>query len=336
MATLKNSLVGCICVGRTCASANGEKTVRLGACCAGDGALKTAVGYRASFCASGAENTAFGARALEFNTGGCNTAVGSGALRNGSGNCNTAVGNNALKNTTSGGCNTGVGYRALYCLTSGARNTSIGAYAGQCLTTGTKNTFIGYFAKATSGSHNQTVAIGQGAAVGASYAVAIGPGAFANGNCAIAIGNSTCATANKIKWGASVNNMCNCVWGCWSYISDCRDKTDIVDIDDNLGINLIRKLKPVQYRVDNRQSYVQLCNYDYGTKDGNLKRELKSYGLLAQDVKNAADELNIQFEAVKYDTDMDAYRLSYSQLLASIVKTIKTIDERIQILKTKI
>jgi hypothetical protein len=67
MATLENSIVGCICVGRTCASASGEKTVRLGGCSSGDGALKTSVGYCASNSASGAEITAFGVRALQSN-----------------------------------------------------------------------------------------------------------------------------------------------------------------------------------------------------------------------------------------------------------------------------
>jgi hypothetical protein len=336
MATLLNSIVGYICVGRTCASSNGQKTVRLGACCAGDGALKTAVGYKASYCASGAQNTAFGARALELNTGGCNTAVGSGAMRNGSGDCNTAFGNVALRNLTTGCCNVGVGYYALKCVSSGSKNVGVGAYAGCGVATGVGNTFIGYCSKTACSSLNRAVAIGYNARAGYSYAVAIGPSSFADGTCAISIGNGACVTSSRIKWGAAVNNMCNCVWGTWSYISDCRDKADIVDIDDNLGINFIRKLKPVSYKIDNRQSYVQLCNYEYGTKDGNLKRERTSYGFIAQDVKDIADELNIQFEAVKYDEDMDAFRLSYSQLLASVVKTIKTIDQRIQVLKTKI
>lgn len=336
MAILKNSKVGCICIGRTCASSNGHKTVRLGACCAGDGALKTAVGYLAGNYSSGAQNTAFGARALERNTGGCNTAVGGGALRAGSGDCNTAFGHNAIRNLSTGCCNVGVGYYALKCISTGSKNVGLGACAGHGVTTGIGNTFIGYYSKTTCSSLNRTVSIGYNSRVGTNYAVAIGPSAFADGSCAIAIGNGRCVTGSKIGWGAAVNNMCNCVWGTWSYISDCRDKADIVDIDDNLGINLIRKLKPVNYKIDNRQSYVQLCNYDYGTKDGNLKREKKSYGLIAQEVKDAADELNIQFDAVMYDENMDAYRLSYSQLLASIVKTIKTIDQRIEILKTKI
>lgn len=335
MATLKNSRVGCICVGRTCASSNGDRTVRLGACCSGDGGLKTAVGYCASVCASGAQQTAFGVKSLQCNTGACNTGIGGLTIAVGTGDCNTAVGHNAMRNTSSGGCNVAVGYHSLYNNTTGSRNVAVGACAGMCNTTGGKNTFIGYKAHTCSASAVQTVVVGDRAYANGSYGIALGSGASVTG-AGIAIGPTAVAAASKIAWGAAVNGTCNCVWGTWSYISDCRDKADIVDIDDNLGINLIRKLKPVNYRIDNRSSYVQLCNYDYGTKDGNLKRERRSYGFIAQEVKDAADELSIQFEGVKYSEDKDAYRLSYSQLLASIVKTIKTIDDRIKVLKTKI
>jgi hypothetical protein len=335
MATLKNSIVGCICIGRTCASSNGHKTVRLGACCSGDGALKTAVGYYASNYSSGAQLTAFGTKALQRNTGGCNTGIGGLTLAVGTGDCNTAVGHNASRCSTTAGCGVSAGYRALFFNTTGNRNVAVGSCSAKCSTTGSKNTFVGYGTCAQNSSANQTVVIGSCAFANGTYGVAIGFSAHTT-NAGLAIGNGAFAANNKISWGAAVNNVCNCVWGTWSYISDCRDKADITDIDDNLGINFIRKLKPVNYKIDNRKSYVQLCNYEYGTKDGNLKRSKRSYGFIAQEVKDAADELNIQFEGVKYSDEIDAYRLSYSQLLASIVKTIKTIDERIQVLKTKI
>jgi len=92
----------------------------------------------------------------------------------------------------------------------------------------------------------------------------------------------------------------------------------------------------VFYKNDARQSYVKLCGYEYGTKDGNLKVNKRNYGFIAQDVKDAANELNIEFEAITYDEENDEFGLTYSELIASIVKTIKTIDERIQVLKTRI
>ena len=335
MATLINSIVGCICVGRTCASANGEKTVRLGACCSGDGALKTSVGYCASNSASGAEITAFGTNALKSNTGGCNTGIGVNTLLCGSGNCNTAAGHNAIKNITTGNNNLGVGYYALKNLTTGGCNVGIGAYAGRCLTTGIKNTFAGYDSRTCSAGIERATIIGTNSIACASCATVLGTDSCA---CAdgIAIGNGVCAGTSTTRWGSTFNNTCNCVWAAWATFSDSRDKTDIVDLTDNLGINFIRKLKPVFYKNDARQSYVKLCGYEYGTKDGNLKVNKRNYGFIAQDVKDTADELNIQFDAIKYNEDSDEFGLTYSEFIASIVKTIKTIDERIQVLKTKI
>ena len=335
MATLINSLVGCICVGRTCASSSGEKTVRLGACSSGDGALKTSVGYCASNSASGSELTAFGANALKSNTGACNTGIGVNTLQSGTGNCNTAAGHNAMKNITSGGSNLGVGYYALKDLTTGNCNVAIGACAGKGVTTGIQNTFVGYNSRTCSSGGQRATIIGANSVSCAGYATVLGTSSCACSD-GIAIGKGICAGSSTTRWGSTDNNTCNCVWGTWSVHSDSRDKTDIVDLTDNLGINFIRKLKPVFYRNDARQSYVNLCGYEYGNKDGNLKVNKRNYGFIAQDIKDTTTELNIQYDAIKYNEDNDEFGLTYSELIASIVKTIKTIDERIQVLKTKI
>lgn len=336
MAILKNSLVGCICVGRTCASSAGYKTARLGASAAGTGGQKTAVGYYASGYNSGAHNTAFGSVALSRNTGYNNTGIGTNTLKVGTSNNNTAVGTNSLCYLSTGNCNVAVGAYSLSNLSTGSKNVGVGKNAGITLTSGCYNTFVGYNADATSNGVCKSVAVGNCAKVGGSCSVAIGEGAYANGSNAIAIGTNSYATTDNIAWGNSQNNGCNMVWGSWSYTSDCRDKTDVLDIDDNLGINFIRKLKPVKFKSDSRDLYVKNCNFEYGTKDGTLKNENFSYGFIAQDIKDIADELQVNFDFLKYNKNKDAYKLSYSQLLASIVKTIKTIDERIEVLKTKI
>jgi hypothetical protein len=335
MATLLNSKVGDICIGRT--SSNAATTVRLGACAAGDGPGKTAVGFCASVSNSGSEQTAFGYKSLESNTSDCNTAIGSCTLLQG-GTSNTAIGHCALKSLSSGSSNSGIGMRALTTLTTGSNSVGVGYYAGTAVTTGTHNTFVGAKSQMVSVTNgNRNVAIGYRATVCGSYNVAIGCCAQSCGTCSIVIGNgASIASGSRVKWGSSVNNTCNCVWGTWLSISDCRDKTDIIDLNDNLGINLIRKLKPVEYRNDNRQSYVYTCGFDFGVKDGTLKVDKKHYGFLAQDVKESADELNVEYEAVKYDDEDDTFKLNYNELIASIVKTIKTIDNRVQLLKTKI
>lgn len=335
MATLLNSRIGDICIGRTASTA--ATTVRLGACASGTGAGKTAVGFCASVSNSGGEQTAFGYKSLETNTSDCNTAIGSCTLLSG-GTSNTAIGHCALKSLTSGGSNLGAGMKSLASLTTGSNSVGVGYDAGGSVITGTHNTFAGAKSAMVSVTNgNRNVAIGYLATVCGSQNIAIGCCARACGGGSISIG--TCANITSgcnAKFGGSVNNVCNCVFGNWQAISDCRDKTDITDLNDNLGINLIRKLKPVEYKYDNRRSYSNLCGFDFGVKDGTLKVEKKHYGLIAQEVKESADELDIYYEAVKYNIDDDTYQLNYNELIASIVKTIKTIDERIQLLKTRI
>lgn len=338
MAQLLNSKVGTLYIGRT---SSGISTARISDTTTGTGANKTAIGSSSSIANSGDNNTAFGFGALKNMSSCDNTAIGSKAMggSGGNGNGNTAIGHCSLYCLTSGSYNVGIGMKSLYALTSGGCNVGVGALTGPALTTGTRNTLVGFYAKGAYSADKQNVAIGYSAVAsgtGGGYGnVGIGYGVQALGSFSIAIGNGTYAV-NRIFWGAAVNNVYNCVWNNWTYNSDCRDKTDIADLNDNLGINLLRKLKPVSYRYDNRKLYVDKCNFDYGQKDGTLKVDGKSYGFLAQEIKTAAEELNITYEAVKYDSNKDAYSFAYNQLIATIVKTIKTIDQRIQTLKTKI
>lgn len=339
MANLQNSKVGNLYIGRT---SSGISTARISSSSTGTGYRKTAIGSVSSNVNSGNDNTAFGFGALKSNSSCDNTAIGSKAMGGygGNGNTNTAIGHCSMYNITSGTYNVAIGALALSGLTTGTCNVGIGHGVGPNLTTGQKNTFVGFSAN-IGGDYNdkQNVSIGYAAVAsgsGGAYGnVAIGDGAQAIGSFSIAIGNAS-YVVNRIVWGGPSNNVYNCVWANWTYNSDCRDKTDIVDLNDNLGINLLRKLKPVSYQYDSRKLYVQKCNFDFGQKDGTLKVDGKSYGFLAQEIKTAAEELNINYEAVKYDPNRDTYSFGYSQLIATIVKTIKTIDERIQTLKTKI
>ena len=333
MATLLNSIVGTICMGRT--ATNNNTTIRLGSCGSGTGYHKVAVGFYASCANSGANNTAFGSCAMKNNTGAHNTAIGKGAMFCGSGNYNTAVGDYSLFNLSSGVCNTAAGFKTLCNLTSGNCNVGVGNYAGTVLITSSGNVLVGHCANGFASNINNNVAVGYAARVGTYGNVAIGCSAQAVGYFAIAIGVNAYSSYG-ILWGGPQNNSCNCIWGSWSYFSDSRDKTDIVDLDDNLGINLIRKLKPVSYRNDNRKSYVHKCDFEYGVKDGTLKVEKRNYGFIAQELLESAEELNISLNVVNYNENNDFYSVEYSQLLSPIVKTIQTIDNRIKTLKTKI
>jgi hypothetical protein len=138
---------------------------------------------------------------------------------------------------------------------------------------------------------------------------------------------------NTVYWARST---CNCFAGVWSYGSDYRDKTDVNNTSDNLGLNLVRKLRPVSFRWDKRQKYVDKCNFEYGQKDGTLKESKKEYGFIAQEVKTALDELNVEFDGLVYNSTKDVYTMSMRPFVPVIVKALQQLDERVKTLKNQI
>jgi hypothetical protein len=146
---------------------------------------------------------------------------------------------------------------------------------------------------------------------------------------------STSTTNNHTVWGNASNSVLNCVYAAWTNVSDCRDKTDIQELPTNLGLNLIKKLRPVKFKWDHRDVYVMNCGFEYGQKDGTLKGEKDHYGLIAQELKNALDELNVTFDALNYTQEQDAYRLTYEELIAPIIKSIQELEERVSNLENQ-
>jgi hypothetical protein len=306
----------------------------------------TGIGCRVGQCDSPG-STFIGAFAGQYVTGSNNTAAGFGALQGNSTNpssgiYNIAVGFRAFNCAETAGCNTAIGSLAFECGYGAyaGRNTMIGASAGRCLT-GYDNVVLGVEA-GCSLANQKNVVIGHRAnkTYGGKCNVIIGRCAgYANPyNNVIIIGTDVSVTdSNHIVWGNSNNNVYNCVWGGWSYFSDARDKTDIEPLTCNTGIKFIKKLRPVSFNFDNRKNYVDKCNFTYGQKDGTLAVEKKEYGFIAQELKQALEELNItDFSGLKYNEDKDAYRLAYTSLLAPLTKAIQELDERTQALKLKI
>jgi hypothetical protein len=317
--------------------------------CALNGAneYSTGIGYKVGQLNS-VGSTFIGALAGQYVTGSNNTAAGFGALQ----------GNNT--NPSSGGDNVAVGFRAFNCAETLGYNIAIGSLAFECGYGAyvDKNTMIGASAgRCLTGYKNVVLGVEAGCSLDAFQNVIIGHRAGKNftggkknviiGRCAgytnsydevIIIGTDASVTGNyHVVWGNSNNNVYNCVWGGWSYFSDARDKTDIEPLTCNTGIKFIKKLRPVSFNFDNRKNYVDKCNFTYGQKDGTLAVEKKEYGFIAQELKQALEELNItDFSGLKYNEDKDAYRLAYTSLLAPLTKAIQELDERTQALKLKI
>jgi hypothetical protein len=288
--------------------------------------FNTNIGYSANYknC-TGTNNVSVGAFSLECNTASNNTAVGFCALRsNTAGYGMTAVGYRAAQLST---CRfiTAIGHGALCLATAACHNTVVGAIAGRNVTTGIANVAVGYYAlgKITTGSGN--IVLGH-------YAQASITGGINN---TIAVGYCACtsATTGHTVWGSSANNVCNCVYAAWSTVSDCRDKTNIQTLPSKLGLDLIKKLRPVAFNWDHRDTYVRECSYEYGEKDGTLASTKEHYGLIAQELKQTLDELNVKFDGLGHDTEKDAYRVTYEELIPSMIKAIQEQQVEIESLK---
>jgi hypothetical protein len=203
-----------------------------------------------------------------------------------------------------------LGTFALFCNTA-SNNTSVGFCALRNNTTGASNVAVGFFAQeALATGINNTIAVGCGAA--------------------------TSATNGHTVWGNASNNVCNCVYAAWTTVSDCRDKTNIQTLPSKLGLNLITKLRPVAFNWDHRDTYVSECKYEYGTKDGTLASTKEHYGLVAQELKQTLDDLNVKFDGLGHDDEKDAYRLTYEELIAPIIKAIQELDQRLTIVEKKV
>ncbi len=124
--------------------------------------------------------------------------------------------------------------------------------------------------------------------------------------------------------------MGNCKW---STVSDCRDKTNIKALPDNLGLRFIKKLKPVSFNWDNRETYVRECKCDYGVKDGSLAGTKEHYGIIAQDLREVLDELEVRFDGLGHDDQKDAYRVTYEELIAPMIKAIQELEARVSYLE---
>jgi hypothetical protein len=319
-----------------------------------------AIGRRAlTFNNIGDYNIAMGRGAMYCNDRGTNNvAIGRSALyENVNGNASVAIGVRSLAYANTGGLggspNTAVGTSSLFCTTSGRYNTVVGYFAGYYNNTGNNNVAVGHQALYTNiGGYNnvaigfQTLlnntngysntGVGYGALqnnIGSYYLTALGFKAGCNftnsGQIAVGSYAQTSNVAYHTVWGNAGNSVLNCVWVAWTNVSDCRDKICVEPIPTNLGLPFIKKLNPVSFNWDQRQKYVDKCGYEYGQKDGTLSGSTKEYGIIAQEVEEVMNELNVSFDALKHNEEQDAYRFTYEGLFAPIIKSIQELSNKL-------
>ena len=289
-----------------------------------------------------ANNTSVGWRALRGsttaadNTGVNNTAIGAATMQlNSSGNNNTAVGGSALAANTTGGTNTAVGLYALI------RNT-----------TGSNNSALGYNAGRYDQDNNDT----------ANFT-----------NCTYLGQNTRASGDNQVQLGDS--STTTYAYGSVQDRSDERDKTDIRDTV--IGLDFINTLRPVDFRWDMRDDYfdteiyeeevtetVEVPNPAYVEdgdepqyieetvtkmvtkdrlvpvpKDGSRKRNRFHHGLIAQEVKAAADAAGVDFAGYQDHSvggGKDVLTLGYSELIAPLIKAVQELSAENAAMKARL
>jgi hypothetical protein len=321
----ENTIFGCTAGGLyTSSSANFNSAIGYGAGRGTYASHKVSLGYKAGFLAyGGSQSIHLGSLAGVSNYTGGRTVV---------------IGQNAGYFTSTESVSIGAGAHRV-----GTNNYSVAIGLLSSCATGTKEfqTAIGY-KSANVNTAARIVAVGDFAASNAGGACSV-----AIGSCTGRFGTNTNTT--QIGFYAydgnyNTNRFVLGKYGCtdgyiyvaWTNVSDSRDKTNVNDLPNNLGLNFVRKLRPVSFKFDYRREYMFKCGFEFGDKDGTLKKSETNYGFLAQQIEQAAQELNVKFDGVSYDEFSDGYTLKTLELLAPIVKAIQELNNELDIIEEQI
>jgi trimeric autotransporter adhesin len=281
------------------------------------GSYNIASGYKALYNNSiGEGNIAIGWAPLYNNTTGMNNiAIGHLASNsNVTGVYNIAIGTEAL-NFNDGNENLAVGNGALYSNTSGQFNTGIGDNSLSTNTTGNFNSGFGILADVSASNYTNATAIGANAVVNASQKVRIG---------------STLVTV--VEGQVPYSNP-----------SDGRFKNNIKS-EDIIGLDFIKKLRPVAYNFDTKKYQEFLCkNMTDSIRKKHLNFSFQEFssirqsGFIAQEVEKAALDVGYDFNGLHKPVDEnDNYSLAYSQFVVPLVKAVQEQQEMIETLSNKI
>ncbi|WP_312405216.1 tail fiber domain-containing protein [Rhizobium sp.] len=284
----------------------GENNVGIGL-----GALTGSTNAEASAAGNDASNNvAIGYIALQQNKADSNIAIGFFSMKaNITGNQNVAIGDQSLQANVAGSENVAIGAGALFRATAGL-NTAVGRNAGTNLTTGTRNVFLGAYTGGSfqTGSNNTFVGVEANSFGDYTNSAAFGYQASVTGNNQVQLGNSATTTY---------------VYGTVQNRSDERDKADIRDTV--LGLDFIMKLRPVDYKWDIREDYIEV-DEETGEvtrheRNGSKKRTRFHHGFIAQEVQASGFDFG-GLQDHKREGGDDVLSIGYDEIIAPLVKAI--------------
>lgn len=220
-----------------------------------------------------------------------NTFIGSstGKAMTGAGTAHTALGYRAMELSTLGVGHTAIGAYALRNIRSTNYATAVGNSAGQnCTTGGLSSTFIGILAGSGVTTGTQNTCLGFSA-------------------------NPTSVTASyQFTLGHTDINSLRCNVTSITSLSDARDKTDIVDTP--YGLDFINTLQPRQFQ--------------WATRDGNIKDGKVEQGFIAQELLEAAGNNKHNLNLVLEDNP-NKLEASTGNLVPILVKAVQELTARV-------
>ncbi len=302
----------------------------LAGCANTSGQQNTSVGhYAGRAITTPYQNNAFGFKALCTQTTGCRQiAIGACAMPTGNGNRSIGIGFYAR--TGNGGDSIAIGGGAK--VNDADRSVAIGVEAHACAR---DSVAIGAFSRTYC---PENISIGYLAKTYGTTSTAIGYNVQTVSDNQIAIGANMSTyglPANSILMGSGANNY-SCVYQDWTYCSDRNEKTNIQSLPYNFGLPFIKKLRPVKFNWDIRERYVKKCGFEWGQKDGSLVETKENYGLIAQELEQTLQELNLRFDGLTKSKKGAQYHLASTNLLAPLVKSIQQLSVKLDTIKERL
>lgn len=282
-----------------------------------------AVGSESLYKNTGVRNTGIGHQTgYQITTGAYNTAVGSGAMGE------TTVSTTGNDNCAFGSWHDGVVEGPLAAVTSGFANIAMGNGAIRSLTTGSNNVAIGYRAGAlspslTTGTDN--VMIGSNActsSAGGVNQIVIGSGIAGQGDNYFTFGKASNIVYNQFTVNAT-----------WTRTSDQRLKKNIEDSE--LGLEFINKLRTVKY---NWRPSIEVPEEleNYHAEENRMDTETTMHGFIAQEVKQALDEVGVDNFAGWHQQDDGVQGISYEMFVMPLVKAVKELKAELDTVKAEL
>ena len=277
----------------------------------------------------GSQQTLIGDRAGTSSTDINNVAVGYQAMYDCTGRNNVVMGHSALKATGDADSCVALGFQALVAAT-GDKNIGIGQDAG--------DTIVGGFGNICIGHQSDTGAAQE-------YSIAIGHQVAASVNQKAYIGDGSSSTS--IVFSGSGNS--------WSTASDSRIKENVED--NALGLDFINALRPVKYTEINPQDWPEEIRphifFDKtATRINEETGEEEDYtipasernptcadvfdGLIAQEVKAAADAAGTTFSGFEDSEPNGLVRLQYEKFVVPLIKAVQELTSQNESLAARI